>query len=1340
MAQNALSAAVLLPKGKVLAGDKDPAVAFCKRYNLEVFPAAMSSPHPLQHGLRAYLHARSFGYAHSLGYRKILDVSAANRTLSTLKFLHAGVHASEHFELRLVRNLVVAADLLRQVNDPLLQYASVTAALNGRVFILPPAQPNPPPNAPPPPVNPFPAWQRDVLFFMNDVYHEVPLDGSASTAPLRPHHIASMLATTPGSALIWQGHCYAKAAWGTKCGEGAYYVEEHQAGRQVHFRPDKESLEYPVHDALDWIWEASQAATPSGVLAWTPILSVDGMVALHFSLVPGALIPKAPAAAVPLTCYVDINVPKIDRHSWSWAAFKTLCAYLPFGNRLFRRWPAFFEKRRAIIDPRLAQSARQYFFGKVSNVHSYRDAVNFVKAAASNDPHWMLFNDIYPLVANQTLEDSVRYVLAEDASTRANAMFMFREVHAEAFKDHADAVRNVDVPTYVDKSKTPFWAATGLVALAAAVSYAVYRARQWQLPPAFLLPRHLTWKRDIFGFVCNRPDSYVPVVSWQPMSPAAIIGAAGFEECARAVLSTLPYGPLFTPILFSALDHVADHDLPRQKANLDIYSYTGLDLPAPVPLSRKVSNFATRVVVHSLFGAVATFIGGPWGLVAATAVHAAYNFIARRVSPDAPLAMWAPRQGSKTTAPPPLPDADPWASASLLFDRAPSPPPPSPDNWRWKDQEDDATWEGPAPADFDHETLTVDMPDAHQPELPPVECVGDYSSWAEAHYGPHASRVSAILPTYDRGYRRLQLDGRHNLLHRSPGVHGYPLGPAKNMRVEGLHLIDHAKNPDPEDVRSSAVHLFRPVDIRMEYPSNTPANMLAALHKRVFADPPMEPLVQLAAWDHVQNVLRPNLEEMFPQQTPIVWHAHANDYIDHIEPSKKQRAVEALRTILSNGLHPESNKLKTIELRLKTDEARVSLPTQALNPNGGNVLLWSVTGGVIPRTIAAIDPMPAVRTGIPIRVAQERFARLWPAVQDSSRPTTHIQTATGPVPVWMCYHGKSTPVELNKFRTNAKNLTGIHIGISGDDSVCYVNHGAIFLETPMAEVEGDASMFDQSQSHGPLSFERKILARLGLDPETCDMIERLARATYVIRTPSGAIRIHRADRPFRDTGGGETTLGNSLVMGVGWLYTWQALAAMTLWPATPALNLANIEAIFATIGLKMKLKLRPPGQATFLKGMWLPALDGQLVWAPLPSRVLKFGKSARDPRDYFRMPNPPPVDKYAAAATEFLRCVALGYSVYSLPPILAEMVAVCLPPPYSIPLEQKNPLPVFLRVSAPMEKLPPLDYEACLHALALHYGEDPESLRDCARLVKDSPLFSQLCHPLFLTMAVVDYN
>ena len=153
--------------------------------------------------------------------------------------------------------------------------------------------------------------------------------------------------------------------------------------------------------------------------------------------------------------------------------------------------------------------------------------------------------------------------------------------------------------------------------------------------------------------------------------------------------------------------------------------------------------------------------------------------------------------------------------------------------------------------------------------------------------------------------------------------------------------------------------------------------------------------------------------------------------------------------------------------------------------------------------------------------------------------------------------------------------------VAGDDS-------ALWWCGPDGTLYGfefDASSFDQSQSFGPLSFEYRTLELLGVPEEIWGVLERVASSPLRC-TPkhNDAMMILRAARPFRDTGGSDTTIGNGIVMSGAVFHACRGASA--------AANVEEFQTSFLdtmrVLGLKMTGGLQEEGCVSFLKGLWYP--------------------------------------------------------------------------------------------------------------------------------------------------------
>jgi hypothetical protein len=100
----------------------------------------------------------------------------------------------------------------------------------------------------------------------------------------------------------------------------------------------------------------------------------------------------------------------------------------------------------------------------------------------------------------------------------------------------------------------------------------------------------------------------------------------------------------------------------------------------------------------------------------------------------------------------------------------------------------------------------------------------------------------------------------------------------------------------------------------------------------------------------------------------------------------------------------------------------------------------------------------------------------------------------------------------------------------------------------------------------------------------------------------------------------------------------------------PPTDVEDVLDCFDELGFDMKLQMLDVDDATFLKGMWYYTQENVQVWGPLPSRILKMGKSFENPlRLYPRRPA-------EEAALKFLGDVANSYKPFLPVPIVSTFV------------------------------------------------------------------------------------
>jgi hypothetical protein len=222
--------------------------------------------------------------------------------------------------------------------------------------------------------------------------------------------------------------------------------------------------------------------------------------------------------------------------------------------------------------------------------------------------------------------------------------------------------------------------------------------------------------------------------------------------------------------------------------------------------------------------------------------------------------------------------------------------------------------------------------------------------------------------------------------------------------------------------------------------------------------------------------------------------------------------------------------------------------------------------------------------------------------------------------------------------------------VAGDDAVNVVHEEDGFIC-----IESDRSLYDGSQLQGPIEHENDLLRQLGVGPLVMSMLESMAGGRFNIGSKDTEIFIRLVSAVMRRlTGGPKTTFGNSA-----------NTMAHELAAARRIVTRVRTESVRETydsfgesLGFTLKTQVFvDPLDMTFLKGMWWRTVAGPPIWAPLPSRIVKFGKSLVNPCTIFKqqLRAVPLVDRYAQGARLFLAAQAANYRSFLPVPLLSTM-------------------------------------------------------------------------------------
>jgi len=497
--------------------------------------------------------------------------------------------------------------------------------------------------------------------------------------------------------------------------------------------------------------------------------------------------------------------------------------------------------------------------------------------------------------------------------------------------------------------------------------------------------------------------------------------------------------------------------------------------------------------------------------------------------------------------------------------------------------------------------------------------------------------------------------------------------------LDQLIVPDRPMTLPLEEPPKSSIYYAWAFDVPMYSPDGSDYNLFCAVHYRVLAVPPMAPLDQQAAWHRISDDLLRDLD--ISSIGPIVSEEHRVEWLARMDGFKKRRMLAAGVELFDAPLAVRDSRTRAIPVMVKTDEVLYRFDGQSPQ--------------LKPRLIANVPPLIQYQCGPEIWVASKRLATIW----NGWHPTL-----TG---VYVIYAAMATKELLDTAVALSLHWHSTAVLVAGDDSFVIDKDGRI--------LEADMSMCDQSISTGPLLFSYRVYSLLGVSAETIEILWRTAHTPYRVVFLNGErVKLYRVLRPIRDTGGPDTSLGNTILVGSAWVAVLK----------DPWTTREELVARFAALGFNMKIRVfATVSEATFLKGVWLPDRAGKLRWGPLPSRVLKLTKSLTDFRALFP-------GTYAEAARKFLACQANMLAAYPAIPLLRVLVERFYDG------ETFHPAIERFRVEATGYDQTEVDWAP----LCARYNSSPEEFLEVEAMLRSAPLPSFISHPLFERLARADYS
>jgi hypothetical protein len=509
------------------------------------------------------------------------------------------------------------------------------------------------------------------------------------------------------------------------------------------------------------------------------------------------------------------------------------------------------------------------------------------------------------------------------------------------------------------------------------------------------------------------------------------------------------------------------------------------------------------------------------------------------------------------------------------------------------------------------------------------------------------------------------------------------------------------------------MYFILPTCVPLYAPDRSDANLWGVVKARLLAKPPMDPKVQMLAWLDVDVLLT-------AEESPIEVNEHHEEWLAHFDDTnKKRKMISALKQLSEGVVSRDHAAYRRTEVMVKTDEVLVKVADRDCY-RGSHVMLK-------PRPIAIVDPLVQADVGPAIYEATQRLKQRWPPVPyrfyglpAPSGTFDEQPYRCGHYRVYVTYGCALNDRELSNWMDFACSppahpYTACIIA-AGDDSLVARWHNGV-----LSFLEADATAADQSESVGPLNCEYRVLRKLGVKLQDIEKLRHVARADYVIRGREGwTVKVDRTHRPTRDTGGPDTSIGNTIVF----VHAWTHVIAGD-WDLT----------IFDALGLKMKIQETSERTAvTFLKGMWYPVVYQSGLrdyrWAPLPSRFLKVGKALRDPLTLYKRKK----NRLEASAL-YLNDVAASYASFLQVPILRAFVETFQVGPVIRDLTSEEPWRPRPSPDEPVQ----IDVQAALEAVGARYGLSEADILGMEDQIRQAAVGSYLEHPGYWALAAKDY-
>lgn len=1109
--------------------------------------------------------------------------------------------------------------------------------------------------------------------------------------------IVDYLALGNKSKFIWIGHRF--NSWADVCEEGSYIRTE----KGILFRPDNTLDPYPAHPDMAWIWTDRIFKSPKGyTLVWTVKRTLGSFHMIIFSLAPDVLETNyQPAEGFIQQREIQSYVPyRVEDGHW-FAAWRN--SVYQWGYDIFSQYsPSWLScvayKEKFVVDQQIFNALKETMALRTINAMTVKQTAAKAADLMSTNAKWIQLKKAFPKQFPSLVEKTALAVVYDEISSRGHLLKALSTSNSTAVASYNRTLSEIGSQP-VAHSQSLGWGSIIAVAAVIGTAYLTHRLTK-NVRPAYadVVGSIVAPIRQVLAQVPSRvQDALHPVLNIAEKQVGTLIpNKLDFVD--KVVL---------TPVMEECMTHI-----PGWFGNGALGSIIAIEALRMPTLLEGMPN---SVVIASIaYNSACHIKRSQLWLPYAILAHASHNF-----------SVWAaqnhrwpyPIQGSVAA----------HALASYFGSVTPRPQYQSAGfgfkDWKrlwysedWKSRTASMDWYGSSSFDPN------DSPTPRSIRPSPVEVERDPLMNVQGEWPKAAEEAQeAVWPLF-----------------------GPPLG-----------------------VSNHYFFWVMPTSVLGYVPANSFANLRGAVESRLLVPPPLAPPLQELAWDDVLTWEKSLRAWPFARQYPPILSTEA-DMIAWVERFPDSMHLNRYRAALNQyreqGDYIVEKAVKTTDVMVKTDEMLLKC----------NYLANTVAVATFkPRLISMVHPLVQLKIGPVVEVITNTMKAL--TRRDEMFDVFHFYHDSCPdwrfeIEMHLAFGAGLTDVELSVWVddmialahlcevSSASQVLRTFVAIigAGDDSLVIIKQPG----QPFIFLEGDVRMFDQSQSFGPLALEGEWLEQLGMQEPERVLLDKTFSAPFVVTFKGNTrVRVLHEMRPIRPTGGPDTTLGNTIVILSSLRYAVYHMLAEPeqdrSWHAGEALQREMIR-----LGFDLKVRVHSRLEdCTFLKGAWY-ALAVPLVyqgrnltnfWGPLPSRILKVGKSLKDPRTLLPTKNSRANATAVEVGSYYLTMQAKGLAPFLLPPILHEFVArwQFWKPQWLLTMTDadgiRREIPAIPRKAhqiAPGLSLtvaPVIDMDKAYEFMSRRYSYPVEGIQHCVKNLKFEP-YSIEADRFFWAMAQMDYG